>query len=67
MDNTFNGKAQDISVNGRADAMCIVSINKKTKTITLASLLRDQYSYIVTKNKVSIMTLFFSIKFFYSK
>ncbi len=51
MDNSVNGKPQPISVNGRADAMCIVSINKRTKTITLASLLRDQYSYVVTKNK----------------
>lgn len=31
----------------RADAMLIVSVNNKTKTITLASILRDQYSYIV--------------------
>lgn len=44
------GNPMDLSVNGRADAMCIVSVNKKTKTITLASILRDQYSYIITGN-----------------
>lgn len=44
------GKPMPLSVNGRADAMCIVSVNKKTKTITLASILRDQYSYIITGN-----------------
>ena len=49
--NDDSGKPQDLSVNGRADAMMIVSINKRTKTITLASLMRDQYSYIVTGNK----------------
>ena len=48
--NDSNGNPQALSVNGRADAMCIVSINKRTKTITLASLMRDQYSYIVTGN-----------------
>lgn len=48
--NDGNGNPQPLSVNGRADAMCIVSINKRTKTITLASLMRDQYSYIVTGN-----------------
>ena len=31
--NDGNGKPQALSVNGRADAMCIVSINKRTKTI----------------------------------
>ena len=49
--NDSNGRPQALSVNGRADAMMIVSINKRTKTITLASLMRDQYSYIVTGNK----------------
>lgn len=44
------GNPQTLSVNGRADAMCIVSVNKATKTITLASLLRDQYCYITTGN-----------------
>ncbi|MBE7092079.1 MAG: hypothetical protein E7365_02740 [Clostridiales bacterium] len=48
--NDGNGNPQALSVNGRADAMCIVSINKRTKTVTLASLMRDQYSYIVTGN-----------------
>ena len=49
--NDAYGNPQDLSVNGRADAMMIVSINKRTKTITLASLMRDQYSYIITGNK----------------
>ena len=31
----------------RADAMMILSINHHTKTITLASIMRDQYSYVV--------------------
>ncbi len=35
----------------RADAMMIVSLNKKTKVITLASLFRDQYAYIVKGNQ----------------
>lgn len=48
--NNDYGKPQPLSVNGRADAMCIASVNKKTKTITLASLLRDQYSYIIMGN-----------------
>lgn len=33
--------------NSRADAMMILSINHHTKTITLASIMRDQYSYVV--------------------
>ncbi|MBR6765332.1 MAG: LCP family protein [Clostridia bacterium] len=49
--NDSNGNPQPLSVNGRADAMCIISVNKNTKTITLASLLRDQYSYIVVNGK----------------
>jgi len=53
MDN--DGKA--LSVNGRADAMCILSINKTTKTITMASLMRDQYSYIIRKNQGSFQKL----------
>ncbi len=48
--NDDNGKPQPLSVNGRADAMCIISVNKTTKTITLASLLRDQYCFITTGN-----------------
>jgi len=48
---TGSTKSYDLSVNGRADAMVIVSINHATKKITLASLLRDQYCYLViTKN-----------------
>lgn len=37
-----NGNAKD----GRADLMMLVSINKKTKTITLVSLLRDSWTYM---------------------
>lgn len=48
--NTESGKIQPLSVNGRADAMCIASVNKRTKTVTLASLLRDQYSYVSLDN-----------------
>ena len=48
--NDDNGNPQPLSVNGRADAICIASVNKKTKTITLASLLRDQYSYVTLGN-----------------
>ncbi len=36
----------DMSQNSRADAMVIFSINHNTHQITLASILRDQYSYI---------------------
>lgn len=36
----------DMSKNSRADAMVIFSLNHSTKTITLASILRDQYCYI---------------------
>lgn len=45
--NDSKGNPRPLSVNGRADAMMIASVNKTTKTITLASLMRDQYSYIV--------------------
>lgn len=34
------------AVDGRADLMMLVSINKKTKTITLVSLLRDSWTYM---------------------
>lgn len=36
----------DTTKNSRADTMMIASVNKKTHTITLASLMRDQYSYV---------------------
>lgn len=36
----------NIRYNSRADAMMIVSINKNTGKITLASVLRDQYAYV---------------------
>ena len=45
------GNPQALNVNGRADAMCIISVNKRTRTITLASILRDQYSYVVANGK----------------
>ena len=51
MDNT------NLAHNSRADAMCILSINKLTKTINLVSLLRDQYSYIILNNKGSYQKL----------
>ena len=51
MDNT------DLSKNSRADAMVIFSINHKTKTITLASLLRDQYCYLIHNNVGSFQKL----------
>ncbi len=35
----------------RADAMMVLSINHNKKTITLASIMRDQYSYIVHDGK----------------
>lgn len=37
----------------RADAMMVLSLNHAKKTITLASIMRDQYSYIVHNNKGS--------------
>lgn len=43
----------DININGRADALILVSINTQTRTFTLASLLRDQYAYIVADGKES--------------
>ncbi len=39
-------ESSDMNKNSRADAMMLVSINHNTKTITLASILRDQYCYI---------------------
>lgn len=42
---------EDMNVNSRADAMVIFSINQNTKTITLASVLRDQYCYIPHSDK----------------
>ncbi|MDR3314151.1 MAG: LCP family protein [Oscillospiraceae bacterium] len=50
-----NGKA----TGGRSDAILLVSVNKKTKTVTLASFFRDSYTYIDlmgnTKNPRTIM------------
>lgn len=42
---------------GNTDVMMIVSLNKKTKTITLCSLLRDSYLYVEGKNVQSFTKL----------
>ena len=42
---------ENLKSNSRADAMVIFSLNHSTHTITLASIMRDQYSYIVHDNK----------------
>ena len=39
---------RDVNFNGRADSMMLLSVNTRTRTITLTSLLRDQYAYIST-------------------
>ncbi len=39
-------ESKNMQTNSRADAMVMFSLNHKTKTITLASIMRDQYSYI---------------------
>ena len=39
---SWNGKMDS----GRTDAMMLVSLNKKTKTITIVSLMRDSYTYM---------------------
>lgn len=41
----------DMEKNSRADAMMLISINHNTKTITLASILRDQYCYMEYNSK----------------
>ena len=46
----MDNNSADMNVNSRADAMVIVSINHNTKTITLASILRDQYCYVERAN-----------------
>ncbi len=56
-------KSQDLSVNGRADAMVLVSINHITKKITLASLMRDQYCYLVYNNKGSFQKLHHALSY----
>ncbi len=48
---------EKLSSNSRADAMVIFSINHSTKTITLTSIMRDQYSYIVHDNQGSFQKL----------
>lgn len=52
---------ENLSTKGRADAMMILSINQKTKAITLASLMRDQYAYIVANGKGSFQKLHHSL------
>lgn len=44
----IDSESENMLLNSRADAMMIVSINHNTKRITLASILRDQYSYVET-------------------
>lgn len=39
---------KSVEINGRADSMMLLSVNTRTHTITLTSLLRDQYAYIST-------------------
>lgn len=39
----------DVMNNGRADSLILMSVNTQKKTITLTSLLRDQYAYITTE------------------
>ena len=41
----------DMEKNSRADAMMLISINHNTKTITLASILRDQYCFMEYNSK----------------
>lgn len=41
---------EDVTINGRADSLILFSVNTQTGTVTLASLLRDQYAYIATAN-----------------
>ena len=45
----IDSESENMLLNSRADAMMIVSINHNTKRITLASILRDQYSYVETE------------------
>ncbi len=52
---------ENLSTKGRADAMMILSLNHRTKTITLASLMRDQYAYIVADGKGSFQKLHHSL------
>ena len=46
----IDSESENMLLNSRADAMMLVSINHNTKKITLASILRDQYAYVETKN-----------------
>ena len=45
----IDSESENMLLNSRADAMMILSINHNTKRITLASILRDQYSYVETQ------------------
>lgn len=60
MDDNYS---KTLSDHGRADAMMLMSINHKTKTITLASLMRDQYAYIVHNGKGSFQKLHHSLNY----
>ena len=49
--------SRDGTNSGNTDVMMIVSLNKKTKQITLCSLLRDSYLYVEGKNKQAFTKL----------
>ncbi|MBP5662406.1 MAG: LCP family protein, partial [Clostridia bacterium] len=60
MDNQYEtggAKSAPLTTNGRADAMVVLSINHQTRKITMASLMRDQYAYLVVGNKGSFEKL----------
>lgn len=54
---------ENLSDKGRADAMMILSINRRTKTITLSSLMRDQYIYLVHNSKGTFTKLHHSLNY----
>lgn len=61
MENSNNS----LYVDGRADAMMLFSINKKTETITMASILRDQYCYVFnSENKGYFTKLHHALPFY---
>ncbi len=47
----IDSESENMNVNSRADAMMILSINHNTKSITLASIMRDQYAYVENGKK----------------
>lgn len=50
-------ETSNMQKNSRADAMMLISINHEKKTITLASILRDQYCYMENNGKESFEKL----------